>query len=591
MIRFRVYGFGASETIKIRDLRQKHVGKFIALEGVIRIVSNIRPMAEYLQYRCKTCNKITIKFPYEGAFYRPRKCDCGSTFFIEIGGRYHDAQRLTLEEPMDLVEGGKQPQRVNVLLTDDLTSFDKNIPGMRIIITGWLELQKKKKESKTTQEFDWFFKANAITPLTGDLTADMTASKELMEDFKKFVKDGDPIKKLVGMIAPDIIGHEDVKQAMLFQMAGGVKIRDTDGRIKRVGDLHILVVSDPGIGKSRLGYAIQNLAPRSRYVDGKGASGVGLTASVVKDELMGGWAVEAGAIVLAHEGILAIDEFDKMAEDDRRAMHVAMTEQIVQKDKANVHVTMKAETAILALANPKHGRFDSYSTLAEQINLEASLINRFDLIFAIKDIPDEKKDTAIFNAIVKARDKRRNKKVDTVWFKRYITYIKTLEPKLTRESEKVLEKFYVGMRKRNSDSGQRHIPISPRQADTLIKLSQASARLHMSEVVEIRDANIALSMMKKFLERLALDKEAGVFDVSLIDGITPVSKRNKMHFVYNKLKEFTGVPGVQSVGFDILHKACKELDMNVPELEELLEKMKQTGDIFEPRIAEYAPLG
>jgi replicative DNA helicase Mcm len=586
----RLYNLPKSATKKVRDLRFDDIGKMIQIEGIIKVVSTIRPQASSLRYACSNCMHEVTRMVHEGKITPPNKCSCGTKRFRQIGGTFYDAQRMAIEEPMDLIDGGNQPQRLNMLLTYDTANFELNMPGNRVLVVGSLEMINKKKEheSGASQDYDWIFKVNSIKSISGEVTHSNTLTPKDIEEIKTFCSVKNPIETLGSMIAPDIIGHDDIKQAILFQMAGGVKIKE-GGKVKRVGDIHLLVVADPGVGKSRLGYETQKLAPKSRYVDGTGASGVGLTASIVKDEFLGGFAVEGGALVLAHEGLLAIDEFDKMNQDDRRAMHVAMTEQIVQKDKANVHVTMKAETAILALANPKHGRFGDCGSFIEQINLEPSLINRFDLIFALRDKPDEEKDQDIFSAIVSIRDGGEPFKVDKAFFRKYITYCRSIYPKMSDKAKNKLNNFYISMRQANVGDST-NIPITPRQADTLVKLAQASARLHLSEEVQERDATISINMMKEFLSKFTKDSETGLYDISYIDGSVPTSKRTKMQFVRDILSDACEELGVHALESSVWREKCHKLDLKDSEWDELVDRLRKSGDIFEPRREMFSPV-
>jgi replicative DNA helicase Mcm len=205
-------------------------------------------------------------------------------------------------------------------------------------------------------------------------------------------------------ISPSVWGYEEIKKSLVLQLFGGVQKKRSDGSKSR-GDIHILLIGDPGVAKSvTLGF-MANISPKGRYVVGKSTSGAGLTATVVRDEYLRGWSLEAGAMVLANKGLVCIDELEKMDPQDRSAMHEAMEQQTVTISKANVQASLKAQTSVLAAANPKFGRFDPYQPVAQQIDLPPTLINRFDIIFTLRDVPDKKKDERIATHVLKSISK------------------------------------------------------------------------------------------------------------------------------------------------------------------------------------------
>ena len=262
---------------------------------------------------------------------------------------------------------------------------------------------------------------------------------------------------------------------------GGVKKTSEDGDSRR-GDIHILLIGDPGSGKSQLIRRMSIVAPKSRFVSGKGASSAGLTASVVKDEFLRGWALEAGALVLANKGLAAIDEMDKMSDEDTSAMHEALEQQSVTISKANIQATLRCETTVLAAANPKFGRFDPYELIAKQIQMPATLINRFDLIFPVRDVPNPSNDELMADFILnlhRGANKQKEAPITTEMLRKYIAYAKqNVFPELTDDALAEIRRYYVQMRNQGSEEGGA-IPISARQLEGLVRLSEASARVRL----------------------------------------------------------------------------------------------------------------
>lgn len=317
------------------------------------------------------------------------------------------------------------------------------------------------------------------------------------------------------------------------------------------------------------------------------------TASVVKDEFMRGWALEAGALVLANKGQIFIDELDKMSSEDRSAFHEALEQQQVTISKANIQATLRCETIVLAAANPKLGRFDPYEMLAKQIELPSTLINRFDLIFPVRDLPSEEKDRKLAGFVLRIHQTGdiRDVPIETDLLKKYISYARSrIYPKLTNEAVEEIENFYVDMRNSVSreEEGISAIPISARQLEGMVRLAEASARSRLSGEVTRDDAKRAIDLLMHCLSQLGVDPDTGKFDIDrLTTGVT-ASTRNQAQTLKQIIRELADLKGDQNVPEDeILAKAGEQ---GIPEdkAEEVLEKLNRMGDIFRPRPGYYS---
>jgi len=396
------------------------------------------------------------------------------------------------------------------------------------------------------------------------------------------------MNKLVRSIAPSIYGYETIKEAIILQLFGGERTQRPDNTSVR-GDIHILLVGDPGVAKSQMLKYIFTMAPKARYVSGKSASGAGITASVVKDEFLKGWSLEAGALVLANKGICLIDEIDKMDKEDRSAMHEAMEQQTVTISKANIHSTLKAETTILAAANPKLGRFDPYQPLADQIDMPPTLISRFDLLFTLRDIPEKERDTRLAQHILNTfkNPQKVIPEIEPDILRKYIAYAKkNVSPKLSDEAILEIQEFFVGLRSKRSKSeeegGVKPIPISARQLEALVRLAQASARVRLSNNVTQSDAKRAINLLKSCLMQVGLDTETGELDIDrIVTGIT-ATQRNKIIQIRDIIKEMETKFGSNIPLADVL-EAAKAKGIDASKAEEIIEKMKREGEIFEPK--------
>ncbi len=350
--------------------------------------------------------------------------------------------------------------------------------------------------------------------------------------------------------------------------------------------MHVLLVGDPGVSKSQMLTFVDCTAPKSRYVAGKAASSAGLTATVVKDEFMRGWALEAGAIVLADRGILCIDEFDKMSEEDTSSLHQALEQQTVTIAKANVQATLRAQTSVLAAANPKMGRFDPYAPLASQIDMPPALISRFDLIFVMRDIPNRERDTKIAEQVLKnqsARDKEPEIKSDML--KKYLAYVKQkIFPVLTDEAIEVIQEFYVTLRNSGDDGDKtlKPIPISPRNLEAVVRLAEASARIRLAKKVTKKDVKRAIDLIQYYLICLGVDPETGKIDIDRINTGVTTSTRSKVISIRDIIYEMDAA-GIRPIPITDLITEASARGMKEQEITESIEKLKQIGDIFEPK--------
>ncbi|MFC1755371.1 ATP-binding protein, partial [Thermoproteota archaeon] len=376
-----------------------------------------------------------------------------------------------------------------------------------------------------------------------------------------------------------------IKEGIIYQLLGGCKKERTDGAVTR-GDMHILLVGDPGAGKSMLLKRTQVVAPKSRYVSGKGASGAGLTAAVVKDEFLKGWSLEAGALVLANRGFTMIDELDKMSHEDRSAMHEALEQQTVTISKANIQATLRCETTVLAAANPKFGRFDPYELVAKQINLPPALISRFDLIFPIRDLPNEDQDTKLAGFILNLQQTNSigEPDVDTLLLRKFISYARRYcTPKLTDGAVDELQSYYVKMRNSGGDeAGARSVPITARQLEALVRLAEASAKTRLSDKVTKRDAKKAIELLYYCMSQIGIDPETGKIDVDVLTTGVSSSARSHIMTVKEVISDLENKIG-KTIPIEELVKEAQEKSVDADKVEEILEKLKRSGDIFEPR--------
>jgi len=585
--RARFMSLTPTQELFIRNIRAKHLGKMISIEGIVRQASEVRPLVTNAKFECPSCGTIISVLQIDKKFKEPSRCSCGRRGgFKEISKDMVDAQVLTIEEASDNLSGGEQPKRMTIFLKEDLVDPHMEIrttPGSRVKIIGVLkEIAISSSSGAMLTRFDLAIEANNIIPMDESFE-DVDITDEDERAIKELAADPDGMKKMVKSIAPSIWGHENVKQALALQLFSGVQKKRSDGTHMR-GDIHVLLVGDPGVAKSVMLSFISGVAPKARYVSGKSATGAGLTATVVKDELLKGWSLEAGAMVLANKGQVCIDEFDKMNEEDRSTMHEAMEQQTVTISKATVQATLRAQTSVLAAANPKFGRFDPTQSIPKQVALPPSLLSRFDAIFIMRDIPSKDRDESIaMHVLSEHKQDVKHDVIDKDLLRKYIAYTKQkYDPVLTDEAIDEMKKFYVGLRNQPQigDAPNRPIPIGARQLEALVRMAEAHARMKLRKKVTVEDAQVAIALVKGYLMQVGYDEETGQIDIDKISG-NPASSRNKISLVRAAVEELENKLG-KLVPLEEVTKALKD-KMEESEIDEAVGKLLKSGDLFRPK--------
>lgn len=579
-----------SQKIQISEIRSKHLEKFIWVEGVIRNKTEVRPHVTTAKFECPSCGNLLNVLQLDKKYKEPTRCGCGRKGkFKEISKELVDGQGLVLEESPDDLDGG-QPKRINVFLKDDLVSpipERRTSPGSRVRLCGWVtEVPITLRTGGQATKYDLILDANFVEPMEDDYSNIEISEKEMLE-IERIAKSENALNLIAQSIAPSIYGHDKIKEALVLQLSGGCRKVRADGVITR-GDMHTLLIGDPGSGKSQLLKRISKVAPKARYVGGKGATGAGLTASVVKDEFLGGWSLEAGTLVLANKGFAVIDEMDKMGKEDRSALHEALEQQTVSIAKANIQATLRCETTVLAAANPKFGRFDPYDLIANQINLPPTLINRFDLIFPIKDLPNREKDekTASFILELHKHPEKVVAEIDSDLIRKYFAHIRgKINPRMTDEAIEELKEYYISMRNIGGaeEGGVKSIPITARQLEGLVRLSEAAARIRMSKTVTKEDARKAIELIDYCLNQIAKDTETGKIDIDRLSSRITATQRSGISVIKEVINSVEEQIGSKIIPIENIVEAAQDKNISKDQAEELLERLRRSGDIFEPK--------
>lgn len=507
---------------QIRNIRQIHLNTMIRVGGVVTRRSGVFPQLQQVKYDCNKCGAILGPF-FQNSYSEVKvgscpECQSKGPFTVNIEQTiYRNYQKLTLQESPGIVPAGRLPRYKEVILLNDL--IDCARPGEEIEVTGIytnnFDLSLNTKNGFPV--FSTVIEANYVTKKQ-DLFSAYKLTQEDKEEIDKLSKDPRIGERIIKSIAPSIYGHEDIKTALALAMFGGQE-KNVEGKHRLRGDINVLLLGDPGTAKSQFLKYVEKTGQRAVYTTGKGASAVGLTAAVHKDPVTREWTLEGGALVLADKGICLIDEFDKMNDQDRVSIHEAMEQQSISISKAGIVTSLQARCSVIAAANPVGGRYDSSKTFSQNVELTDPIVSRFDILCVVKDVVDPIADEMLAEFVVDSHFKSQAKgaNIDDRSYgesqedqasarpvdpevlsqdllKKYLTYAKlNIFPRFHDSDMEKLTQVYAELR-RESSHGQ-GVPIAVRHIESMIRMSEAHARMHLRQHVTEEDVDMAISVL------------------------------------------------------------------------------------------------
>ncbi|XP_076435363.1 DNA replication licensing factor mcm7-like [Babylonia areolata] len=534
MRRFELYfkTSGNQKPLAIREVKAESIGHLVSVKGIVTRATEVKPMMTVATYTCDTCGNETYQ-PISSAAFMPllmcpsQACTTnrsGGRLYLQTrGSKFVKFQELKIQEHSDQVPVGNIPRSMTVLCRGEVTRQAQ--PGDHVGIAGIFLPMLRQGFRQMAQGLmsDTFLEAHRITKMN-KTEDDELDDGGLSEEELRQVAEDDFYDKLASSIAPEIYGHEDVKKALLLLLVGGVDKSPKGMRIR--GNINICLMGDPGVAKSQLLSYIDRLAHRSQYTTGRGSSGVGLTAAVMKDPVTGEMTLEGGALVLADRGVCCIDEFDKMMDADRTAIHEVMEQQTISIAKAGIMTSLNARVSILAAANPAYGRYNPKKSVEQNIQLPAALLSRFDLLWLIQDKADRENDLRLAQHITYVHQHNVHpplqfQPLDMRLMRRYIALCRSKNPTVPEGLADYITGAYVELRKEARNNKDMTF-TSPRTLLAILRLATALARLRLGGTVEKDDVNEAMRLMEMSRDSLNTQHDAHTRTQNVTDQIYAV---------------------------------------------------------------------
>ena len=593
-IRARIANYPVQRSL--RQINAEIIGKMTSVSGMVLRASEVKPLAKELVFICPIGHRTDVILEKGLTITTPIKCSNEKCTHKELSlepqsSRFIDVQFVRLQELPEDLPPGQLPHYLDITVKQDLV--DDARPGDRVVLTGIVRIEQEKMSGVSKSNSPLYrlrLDGNNVEFLggKGSKTSRRIQREEISPEEEKTIKSlsksPDIYDRIIDSYAPHITGHRIIKDSILLLMAGSTQRELQDGSKIR-GDINIFLVGDPGTAKSEMLKFCARIAPRGLYTSGRGSTAAGLTAAVVRD-VNGIFMLEAGATVLGDQGLVCIDEFDKMKDEDRSALHEVMEQQTASIAKGGIVATLNARTSILAAANPMYGKYDPFKNITENVNLPIPLLTRFDLIFVVRDQPAKERDEKNAKHIIDLHTPQgidSRSLIDSETLTKYVSYAKRVDPILTKEAETKILDYYLKMRNVDADD---MITVTPRQLEGLIRLATARARLLLKNQVEEEDAQRAIDLLQNMFEDAGIDVNTGKVDLGVLQG-KPRSEVSKMQSFMGILQTLEGEPKKPVEESKLIEELVKTEKFTEEEARNIVRKMVREASIYESKPGHY----
>lgn len=589
--KLRVRGELPSNKIRIRDFRTCNLDKFWTIEGTIETKTQVHSKMTCIRYECPSCGQVLPILQLADEVSEPTKCGCGRKGSFKILSKNMiDCFSMRVQELSAAIKYGSGLMSINVLCNGDLTDSiieEKLIEGIRIKVNGIYKEKSIKKNNQKQTTLVTYVEANYIQ-LSDETYYDIDLTHKDIEAIKEFSKQPNVIRLISQKLFEGVYDNDKVKEALVLQAFGGVSNYNITPRLR--GDIHILLVGDTGMNKSVFLEYVSKFSPKTMLAVGKTVSAVGLSGCPVKDELTGNWVLKPGAIPLANNATMLIDEFDKMREEDKDILLEPMEQQTITISKANItERKMLARESFLVTMNPKKSFFNEFDMIVDQIDLPQTILNRFDMIYCMKKdrVKSDKnymKEKEKARVMMNRSNEDNQKSLDEFhkFMRKYIAYAKQyVKPKCDDYiSQEYLPEMYARFDHNLKDKKDMY-PISARHLFIIRRIAEARRRILLGDTVTKEDVDYAMEVLRLSLEDIATDRETGKLDVDYIqDGVPTIKKKLMQAFD----DWFTTIKDPQGLVEEVILTNKLVVDgFTSYEVEKHIEQLRKKGDLFEPK--------
>lgn len=530
-------------------------GMVIGVRGDIARVTDVYSKIVDAAFECQRCGTLTYIPQGDGDFQEPHECqgcDRQGPFQINFDqSEFIDAQKLRVKTPPEIASGAGK--HIDVFVEDDLS--DTVTTGDRVTVVGTVHLEQQSSGQQKTAKFEPYMDGHSVEVEETDHT-EIEISDEERKEIRALAngEQGNPLEIASQSLSTKVYGYSLIKKMLVLAMVGGQKVTYPDGDHDR-GEFHVLLLGDPGTGKSKLIERIEELGWRTVGVSGKGAKTAGVTAAATRDDFSetGEWTLDAGAFVEANGGVVCIDELDDMPEDVRSSMLEPMSRQSIHINKAGINTNLQTETAVVAAGNPKYGRFDPYEKIHEQFDLGSTLLSRFDLIFTVTDQPNPDEDRKISGHILDTRDAgKRNMRnegsvkdeedisapVEGDILRKWIALAKQQRAPVFASSEvrDWLQDSFNDLRAMHGYDDDAPVPVTFRKLEGIIRIAEAAAKLEFSDTIEMKHAKTATRAVGQSMQDYGTNED-GELDAGVQEAGTSSSQAQRLKWLKRKIKE------------------------------------------------------